>query len=777
MRAGGRSPGSGRPGLGRAAASRSALRPPPPATAPIRPNACAARCRDAGQGRRDCGVDEVDHRGVGLGWACARARLASAPVVFDPHARGLERRGRGARPSHAGEREAGAEISMTCPGRPCAQLWLQRSISTPCAAALHPIFGPQLPVNVRLRVGPPSDQAHGRMERPNRPARPWTRLADRPGPHAPAAGRGLRLRRARGHGPGSGRPGRRAAGTAAGARRGDGLRDAAGGNRPLKAVAGRLEAPPLPAKALAFVDWAARYAVSHPASRWRSRCAACGAPKARPERVLVATGMAPARPTPARARVLAAGDPSAGPRRELARAAGVCAGVVARSDRRRRAGRASASTDRRRRREPEPDHARPTLNPSQAAAADRARGDDRRAGGFAVALLDGVTGSGKTEVYLEAAAAVLRRDPDGPGPDPAAGDRPDPGGDRPHRRALRRPPAEWHSGVAAGAAAAGLGGGGDSARPRSSSARARRCSCRSPQLGLIVVDEEHDASYKQEDGFIYQARDLAVARGKIDEAPVVLASATPSLETLWNAQAGRYRWLQARRRATAARCCREVTLVDLRETPPESGRWLSPPLVTAMRETLARGEQALLFLNRRGYAPLVLCRACGERLKAPDTESWLVEHRYSGRLVCHLTGFSMPKPGRCPYCGARRAWSRSGRASSGSRRRRARCFPRRALAVFSSDTVADAPRRAAADRGDDRRRDRHPGRHPGGGQGPQLPQPDPGRRGRRGPRPARRRPARRRAHLPAAGPGGRPRGPQGSARAGRCCRPGRRSIR
>ena len=137
------------------------------------------------------------------------------------------------------------------------------------------------------------------------------------------------------------------------------------------------------------------------------------------------------------------------------------------------------------------------------------------------------------------------------------------------------------------------------------------------QLGLIVVDEEHDGSYKQEDGFIYQARDLAVARGKIGDCPVVLASATPSLETLWNAADGALSLAAAGESPRRAPRCPRSSLLDLREAPPEPGHWLSPPLTAAMAETLARGEQSLLFLNRRGYAPLVLCRACGERMKAP----------------------------------------------------------------------------------------------------------------------------------------------------------------
>ena len=327
------------------------------------------------------------------------------------------------------------------------------------------------------------------------------------------------------------------------------------------------------------------------------------------------------------------------------------------------------------------------LNASQAAAA-RALETMIGTGGFAVALLDGITGSGKTEVYLEAVAAALRRSPTAQvlvllpeiALTEAVIDR--------FARRFGAVPAQWHSGVSP-------------ARRRTVWEQVARGEARIvvgarsalflpfSELALIVVDEEHDGAYKQEDGFIYHARDLAVARAKIEGAAVILASATPSLETLWNAGAGRYRWLKLADRHGAA-VLPDVTLVDLRESTPERGDWLSPALIAAMNETLARGEQVLLFLNRRGYAPLVLCRACGERLRAPDTDSWLVEHRYSGRLVCHLTGFSMAKPKRCPHCQAEDSLVSVGPGVERVEEEAARRFPDARLAVFSSDTVADA---------------------------------------------------------------------------------------
>ena len=463
------------------------------------------------------------------------------------------------------------------------------------------------------------------------------------------------------------------------------LADAAGHNRPLKPVLERRNEPPLPPGALAFVQWAGRYAVDAPGQPLAMALRGARAPRPRPERLIAATGAQPARMTPARARVLAAAKApmAAG---ALAAAAGVSAGVVkglideGALEVRLVAPELAFAP-------PDPSRPGPALNPSQAAAA-KALSAMIAEGGFQAALLDGITGSGKTEVYLEAAAAVLAADPRAQVlvllPEIAL-----------TQAVLARfterfgaAPAEWHSGVAP-------------PRRRRVWEAVATGQCRIvvgarsalflpfTDLKLVVVDEEHDSSYKQEDGFIYQARDLAVARAKIEGAAVVLASATPSLETLWNAETGRYRWLKLSMRHGLAQLP-QIDLIDLRETPPEPGRWLSPPLVTAMAETLGRGEQSLIFLNRRGYAPLVLCRACGEKMTAPDTESWLVEHRYTGRLVCHLTGFSMPKPDRCPHCGAEDSLVSIGPGVERVEEEVRERFPDAKVAVFSSDTVVDA---------------------------------------------------------------------------------------
>jgi primosomal protein N' (replication factor Y) (superfamily II helicase) len=170
-----------------------------------------------------------------------------------------------------------------------------------------------------------------------------------------------------------------------------------------------------------------------------------------------------------------------------------------------------------------------------------------------------------------------------------------------------------------------------------------------PELGLIIVDEEHDPSYKQEDGVIYQARDMAVLRASLAQIPIVLVSATPSLETVVNVARGRYQRVALPRRHAAAELP-AVQLVDMRRERIESGRFLAPPLVAGLAATFEAGEQALLFLNRRGYAPLTLCRACGHRFQCPSCTAWLVEHRFTGRLLCHHCGHAEPVPACCPEC-------------------------------------------------------------------------------------------------------------------------------
>jgi primosomal protein N' (replication factor Y) len=451
----------------------------------------------------------------------------------------------------------------------------------------------------------------------------------------------------------------------------------------LKAVERVYSTPPLPAALRDLVDWAARYLVMPPGPVSAMLVRSVEALEDGPFETLVMAGPAPPeRTSDARARALAAAAEPL-PRAELARRAGVSSGVVTGLIK------AGALVEIVRPVDkpfetPDPDRPGRPLSPLQAAAADSLR-DAVRAGAFRPVLLDGVTGSGKTEVYLEAVAEALRADPAGQVlvllPEIALSQAIM---SRFEERFGARP-AEWHSEI------------GAAARRRTwrevAHGRARIVvGARSalflpfPSLRLIVVDEEHDGSFKQDEGLRYHARDLAVARARFEAAAIVLASATPSIETRLNADAGRYAHVVLPSRHGVATLPR-IDLIDLKEHPPEKDQWLSPPLRAAMAETLARGEQSLLFLNRRGYAPVVLCRKCGHRMKAPDTDSWLVEHRYSGRLVCHLTGFSMRKPEACPACGAPDGLTSVGPGVERVAAEVAELFPQARAEIFSSDTV------------------------------------------------------------------------------------------
>ena len=447
-----------------------------------------------------------------------------------------------------------------------------------------------------------------------------------------------------------------------------------------------------------FVDWLARYLVQPPGIVLRSVLRSTDALKPSPTETVYRPGDGdPGRMTEARQRVLdaaaALGEATAA---DLAREAGVTASVV------KGLAKSGALAEEKRLvdppfEEPDPDHAGLDLTAMQGEASGVLR-RLVRAGGFQSALLDGVTGSGKTEVYFEAVAEVLRRDPKAQIlimlPEIALTE-----------AVLSRfekrfgvKPALWHSGA------------GPKNRRRVwrevAEGRARivvgaRSALFLPfmKLALIVVDEEHDPTYKQDEGLAYQARDLAIVRAKLEGAMVVLASATPSLESLANVQAGRYVHVHLPARPGAA-ILPEIGTIDLRETPAESGCWLSPPLVAAMAETYARGEQSLLYLNRRGYAPLVLCRACGHRMVSPDTQSYLVEHRYTGRLVCHVTGFSMPKPKACPECGAEDSLTSVGPGVERVAEEAKRRFPEARVEIYSSDTQRGAEIVAAMEKGE-----------------------------------------------------------------------------
>ncbi|MCW6507428.1 primosomal protein N' [Lichenifustis flavocetrariae] len=415
----------------------------------------------------------------------------------------------------------------------------------------------------------------------------------------------------------------------------------------LKSVIGTVDLPPLPPRLRRFIDWVARWTLTPRGMVLRM---AVRAPShAGPERVRIGlrrAGPPPARLTPARIRVLdtLATLPDAS-KAELARAAGCSTGVIDGLIDEGTITPVVLSA------EPlggtlDPDFAAVRLEPSQKmAAGELVAAVTRRR--FGTILLEGVTGAGKTEVYFEAVAAALRASrqvlitmPEIALTAQAL--------DRFAARFGARP-AEWHSavpsrrrarvwlGVASGDVQIVIGARSSLFLPFAN-------------LGLIVVDEEHDPAYKQEDGVVYHARDMAVVRGRLEDVPVVLASATPALETRVNAEEGRYGHLVLAARV-GGRSLPALAAINLRKTPPPRGSWISPPLAEAIGETIGRGEQVLLFLNRRGYAPLTLCRTCGHRFQCPNCSTWLVEHRFRNALMCHHCGHVERRPTQCPACG------------------------------------------------------------------------------------------------------------------------------
>ena len=307
-------------------------------------------------------------------------------------------------------------------------------------------------------------------------------------------------------------------------------------------------------------------------------------------------------------------------------------------------------------------------------------------GGYGTTLLQGVTGSGKTEVYLEAVAEVLRQGRQALVLLPEIGLTAEFLSRVEARFGAR--PAEWHSGVtiterrrawlqtAEGGAQLVVGA-------RSALFLPFR------DLGLIVVDEEHDPSYKQEDGVLYNARDMAVLRAAIAGARVVLASATPSLETWANADAGKYkRIVLADRFGTAV--MPEMRAVDLRVESLPSGRWISEVVENAVKARVAKGEQALLFLNRRGYAPVTVCRACGHQIGCTHCDARMVEHRFLGRLMCHQCGETAPIPTECPSCKVEGKLAALGPGVERLAEEAVKLFPDARVAVLSSDMYSSA---------------------------------------------------------------------------------------
>nr|WP_047166301.1 primosomal protein N' [Sphingomonas sp. Y57] len=464
--------------------------------------------------------------------------------------------------------------------------------------------------------------------------------------------------------------------------------DQVGDNR-LRPLLSVYDVPPLAAPLRRLIEWTSDYYLAPPAAVLRmalpSSSALDGARTIVEYRV---TGDRPGRMTPQREQALDRIGQRQGLIRELATIADVSEGVIRGLV---KSGAIEAVTvsidtpwD-----APDPDHEAVELSEEQQLAAGMLT-DAVAAKRFQPFLLDGVTGSGKTEVYFEAIAEALR-----------AGRQtlvllPEIALTEPFLKRFEARfghlPVAWHSelrqsqrrrawrGIVHGEAKVVVGA-------RSALFLPYR------DLGLIIVDEAHETSFKQEDGVLYHARDVAVMRAKLEEIPIVLASATPAIETRQQAAIGRYTELKLTARHGAAEMP-EIEAIDLLADPPPRGRWIAPTLVRALADRLEKKEQSLLFLNRRGYAPLTLCRTCGHRFQCPNCTAWMVEHRLLGRLQCHHCGHSMAPPAECPECKDEDSLVACGPGVERIADEVAALFPEARVAIATSDTLS-TPARAA----------------------------------------------------------------------------------
>jgi len=457
----------------------------------------------------------------------------------------------------------------------------------------------------------------------------------------------------------------------------------------LRPLLGVLPVPPLKAELRRLLEWTADYYCAPLAGVARMVLASGGAlrgPATTIEYRL--SGGMPERMTPQRQAAIEALEGEQATIRELAGIAGVSEGVLrglvnqgvlepVEVDCDRPYSRALA------------DFAQPALTADQREVADTFVASMRR-GGFAPFLLDGVTGSGKTEAYFEAIAESLRNGKQTLVLLPEIAlteaflsrfeDR------------FGAAPVVWHSSlksterrrawraIAASTAQVVVGARSALFLPYA-------------DLGLIVVDEAHEVSFKQDDGVRYNARDVAVMRARFEGVPVILASATPALESLQMAESGVYEKLVLPVRFGGAELP-SIDTVNLTEEKPERGRWLAPRLVAALRERLEKGEQSLLFLNRRGYAPLTLCRHCGFRFQCPNCSAWLVEHRLSRRLACHHCGHETAPPDNCPECGEPDCLVACGPGVERIAHEVEELLPEARLAIVTSDTL-NSPEKAA----------------------------------------------------------------------------------
>ena len=442
------------------------------------------------------------------------------------------------------------------------------------------------------------------------------------------------------------------------------------------------DVPPLSAPLRRLIEWTASYYFASPASVLRMVLSS-GAAFAddRPIVEYTWTGAYPDRMTPQREQALGKLEGVCGTVSELAHIAGVSIAVIRGLEKtgimERSEVSAFAQVD-----QPHPDHSHVALSKEQAAVSAELAGAVKAAS-FQPYLLDGVTGSGKTEVYFEAVAEALRENkqtlvllPEIALTEPFL--------DR-FKTRFGAEPIAWHSGMK------------QSERRRNWRALAEgtakvvvgaRSALFLPykNLGLIIVDEAHETSFKQEDGVRYHARDVAVMRGLHEKIPVVLASATPAIESRHQVEQGNYKLLELPARFGGA-TMPDIEALDLTQDIPPRGSWLAPTLVNALEENLEKGEQSLLFLNRRGFAPLTLCRTCGHRIQCPNCTAWMVEHRLTRRLACHHCGHVMPQPDKCPECSDEDSLVACGPGVERICDEVKMLFPQARTAIVTSDTI------------------------------------------------------------------------------------------
>ena len=458
--------------------------------------------------------------------------------------------------------------------------------------------------------------------------------------------------------------------------------DAEVGDNRLRNLVGVVPVAPLAAPLRRLVEWTANYYLAPPASVARMAMPSSSALEgARTVTEYRATGRVPDRMTPQREQALERIGVTQGLIRELAITADVSDAVIRGLVKTGALEGVAVDIDSPFP-VPDPDFGIPALSPDQRAAAEVliANVADEA---FQPTLLDGVTGSGKTEVYFEAVAAAIRSGkqtlvllPEIALTEPFL-----------TRFAARFgvAPVAWHSGlrqsqrrrawraISSGQALVTVGARSSLFLPYAN-------------LGLIVVDEAHETSFKQEEGVHYHARDVAVMRGKFEQCPVILASATPAIETRHQVALGRYAELKLPGRWGAAEMP-AIEAIDLIANPPDRGRWIAPKLVNAIEETLARREQVLLFLNRRGFAPLTLCRTCGHRFQCPNCTAWMVEHRLVRRLACHHCGHIEPVPRACPECSNEDTLVAVGPGVERIADEVTALFPEAKIAIVTSDTI------------------------------------------------------------------------------------------